>query len=161
MVEVHGGLLFWSVITFLLLLAVLKKVAWGPIISALESREEEIKNALSAAEKARKEAEKVSSDYEQSMKDAQVKAQEIISDSKAAAEKVKADIEKAAEEKAESMLANAKEQINAEKENAINEIREIAIDLSIDVASKVIGQNIDSDKNRSLAKEAMANIGNS
>ena len=53
MVEVHGGLLFWSVITFLLLLVVLKKVAWGPILSALESREEEIKNALSAAEKAK------------------------------------------------------------------------------------------------------------
>ena len=46
MVEVHGGLLFWSVITFLLLLVVLKKVAWGPIISALESREKEIKNVF-------------------------------------------------------------------------------------------------------------------
>ena len=161
MVEVHGGLLFWSVITFLLLLAVLKKVAWGPIISALESREEEIKNALSAAEKAREEAEKVSSDYEQSMKDAQVKAQEIISDSKAAAEKVKADIEKTAEEKAESMLANAKEHINAEKENAIKDIRDIAIDLSIDIASKVIEKNIDSEENRRLVEEAMNNIGES
>ena len=59
MVEVHGGLLFWSVITFLLLLVVLKKVAWGPILSALESREEEIKNALSAAEKAKEEAERL------------------------------------------------------------------------------------------------------
>ena len=75
MVEVHGGVLFWSVVTFLLLLVVLKKVAWGPILSALESREEEIKNALSASEKAKEEAEKVSSDYEQSMKDAKIKAQ--------------------------------------------------------------------------------------
>ena len=161
MVEVHGGLLFWSVITFLLLLVVLKKVAWGPILSALESREEEIKNALSAAEKAKEEAEKVSSDYEQSMKDAQIKAQKIISDSKAAAEKVKADIEKMAEEKAESMLTNAKEQINAEKENAINDIRDIAIDLSIDIASKVIEKNIDSEENRRLVEEAMNNIGES
>ena len=161
MVEVHGGLLFWSVITFLLLLVVLKKVAWGPILSALESREEEIKNALSAAEKAKEEAEKVSSDYEQSMKDAQIKAQKIISDSKAAAEKVKADIEKMAEEKAESMLTNAKEQINAEKENAINDIRDIAIDLSIDIASKVIEKNIDSEENRRLVEEAMNNIGKS
>jgi len=161
MVEVHGGLLFWSVITFLLLLVVLRKIAWGPILSALESREEEIKNALSAAEKAKEEAEKVSSDYEQSMKDAQVKAQKIISDSKSAAEKVKADIEKTAEGKAESMLANAKEQINAEKENAINDIRDIAIDLSIDIASKVIEKNIDSEENRRLVEEAMNNIGKS
>ena len=161
MVEVHGGLLFWSVITFLLLLVVLKKVAWGPILSALESREEEIKNALSAAEKAREEAEKVSSDYEQSMKDAQVKAQKIISDSKVAAEKVKTDIEKSTEEKAELMLINAKEQINAEKENAIKDIRDIAIDLSIDIASKVIEKNIDSEENRRLIEEAMNNIGES
>ena len=161
MVEVHGGLLFWSVITFLLLLVVLKKVAWGPIISALESREDEIKSALNAAEKAREEAEKVSSDYEESMKEAQIKAQKIISDSKAAAEKVKADIEKAAEEKAESMLANDKEHINAEKENAIKDIRDIAIDLSIDIASKVIEKNIDSEENRRLVEEAMNNIGES
>ena len=161
MVEVHGGLLFWSVITFLLLLMVLKKVAWGPILSALESREEEIKNALSAAAKAKEEAEKVSSDYEQSMKDAQIKAQKIISDSKVAAEKVKADIEKAAEVKAESMLVNAKEHINAEKENAIKDIRDIAIDLSIDIASKVIEKNIDSEENRRLVEEAMNNIGES
>ncbi len=161
MVEVHGGLLFWSVITFLLLLMVLKKVAWGPIISALENREEEIKNALSAAEKAKEEAEKVSSDYEQSMKEAQIKAQKIISDSKIAAEKVKVDIEKAAEEKSELMVANAKEHINAEKENAIKDIRDIAIDLSIDIASKVIEKNIDSEENRRLVEEAMNNIGES
>jgi len=161
MVEVHGGLLFWSVVTFILLLVVLKKIAWGPIISALENRELEIKNALNAAEKAKLEAEKISSDYEQSIKDAKIEAQKIISESKASAEKVKLNIEKSAEEKAESILSNAKEQISVEKENAINEIRDIAIDLSIDVASKVIGQNIDSNKNRNLAKEAMANIGNS
>ena len=161
MVEVHGGTLFWSVITFLLLLVVLKKVAWGPILSALESREEEIKNALSAAEKAKEEAEKVSNDYEQSMKDAQIKAQKIISDSKAAAEKVKVDIERAAEEKTELMLVNAKEQIDTEKENAIKDIRDIAIDLSIDIASKVIERNIDSEENRRLVEEAMNNIGES
>ena len=161
MVEVHGGVLFWSVITFLLLLVVLKKVAWGPILSALEDREKEIKSALNAAEEARVEAEKVSSDYEQSMKDAQIKAQKIISDSKAAAEKVKVDIEKSAEEKAESILENAKEQINAEKENAIEDIRDIAIDLSIDIASKVIEKNIDSEENRRLVEEAMNNIGKS
>ena len=56
MLEVHGGLLFWTVLTFLLLLGVLKKVAWGPIISALEAREQEISNALNAADKAKEDA---------------------------------------------------------------------------------------------------------
>ena len=68
MVAGHGGTLFWSVITFLLLLVVLKKVAWGPIIQALETREAEIKDALSSADKARENAEKASKDYDDLVK---------------------------------------------------------------------------------------------
>ena len=64
MVEVHGGPLLWSVITFLLLLLVLSKVAWGPIISALESREKEIRDALDSAAIAKEDAEKATSEYE-------------------------------------------------------------------------------------------------
>ena len=161
MLTVHGGLLFWTIITFLILLVVLKKIAWKPILDALESREKEIKDALNVAKKAREEAEKVSSDYEQSMKDAQIKSQKIILDSKLAAEKVKSEIEKTATVKAESMIENAKEQINLEKENAIKDIRNITIDLSIDIASKVIEKNIDSKENRKLIEEAMNNIGKS
>tara|TARA_Y100001970_G_scaffold7287_1_gene8298 strand:+ start:1194 stop:1673 length:480 start_codon:yes stop_codon:yes gene_type:complete len=159
MVEVHGGLLFWSVVTFLLLLVVLKKVAWGPIINALEQRENDIKDALNAAEEARKEAEKVSNDYEQSIKDAQRKSQQIIADSKESAEKIKAKIEVDASKKAETMLNDAKIQINAEKENAINEIKSIAVDLSIKAASKVVEKNIDNDDNRKLVNDVIAEIG--
>tara|TARA_B100001750_G_C15193504_1_gene440044 strand:- start:167 stop:646 length:480 start_codon:yes stop_codon:yes gene_type:complete len=159
MVEVHGGTLFWSVITFLLLLVVLKKIAWGPIILALEDRENNIKDALNAAEEAKKEAEKVSSDYEQSIKDAQIKSQKIIADSKEAAEKVKESIEAKASEKAEAMLKDAKVQINAEKESAINEIKEIAVDLSIQAASKVIQRNVDTDDNRKLINDTISKIG--
>ena len=158
MVEVHGGLLFWSVVTFLLLLVVLKKVAWGPIISALEQRENDIKDALNAAEEAKKEAEKVSNDYEQSIKDAQKQSQQIIADSKEAAEKVKVKIENNASKKAESMINDAKIQINAEKENAINEIKSIAIDLSIEAASKVVEKNVDNEDNRKLVNDAIAEI---
>ena len=158
MVEVHGGLLFWSVVTFLLLLVVLKKVAWGPIISALEQRENDIKDALNAAEEAKKEAEKVSNDYEKSIEDAQKQSQKIITASKEAAEKVKAKIEHEASTKAETMLNDAKVQINAEKENAINEIKAIAVDLSIKAASKVIEKNVDNDDNRKLVNDAIAEV---
>ena len=89
MLEVHGGLLAWTVLTFVLLLVVLKKVAWGPILDALDARENEIKDALNAAEKAREEAERISSDYEDSIRKAQAEAQQIISDAKTAGEKVK------------------------------------------------------------------------
>ena len=74
MLEVHGGLLFWTVLTFLLLLGVLKKVAWAPIISALETREKEIKDALNAADKAKENAEKAQKDYEEVVAKARAEA---------------------------------------------------------------------------------------
>ena len=159
MLEVHGGLLAWTVLTFLLLLVVLKKVAWGPIIDALEARENEIKDALNAAEKAREEAERVSSDYEESIRKAQAKAQQIISDGKAAGEKVKADIEAAAQAKADEMLEKAKTQINAERETAINDIKAVAVEISLAAATKVISKNLDSDDNRKLVDEALEGVG--
>ena len=155
------GIFLWTIVTFLIVLLILKVKAWGPLVEALKNREEQVENSLKAAEKAIEEAEKVSSDYEQSIKDAQVKSQKIILDSKKAAEKVKAEIEKTTAAKAESMIENAKEQINSEKDNAIKDIRDIAIDLSIDIASKVIEKNIDSEENRRLIEEAMNNIGKS
>ena len=155
------GIFLWTIVTFLIVLLILKVKAWGPLVEALENREKQVEDSLKAAEKAIEEAEKVSSDYEQSIKDAQIESQKIISNSKKSAEKVKAEIEKAALEKAELMVENAKEQINSEKENAIKDIRDIAIDLSIDIASKVIEKNIDSEENRRLIEEAMDNIGES
>lgn len=155
------GIFLWTIVTFLIVLLILKVKAWGPLVEALENREKLVEDSLKAAEKAIEEAEKVSNDYEQSIKDAQVKSQKIILDSKKAAEKVKAEIEKTTAEKAESMIKNAKEQINSEKDNAIKDIRDIAIDLSIDIASKVIEKNIDSEENRRLIEEAMNNIGKS
>ena len=155
------GIFLWTIVTFLIVLLILKVKAWGPLVKTLENREKQVEDSLKAAEKAIEEAEKVSSDYEQSVKDAQIKSQKIISDSKIAAEKVKAAIEKTASEKAESMIENAKEQINSEKDNAIKDIRDIAIDLSIDIASKIIEKNIDSEENRRLVEEAMNNIGKS
>ena len=159
MVQVHGGTLFWSVVTFLLLLVVLKRVAWGPIIDALEARENEIKEALSSAEKARKEAEQVSSDYEDSIRKAQVEAQQIIADAKTTGEKIKVDLETTANEKADEIIKKAKVQIDAERVKVISEIKTMAVEISLSAAAKVIEKNLDSDDNRKLVEEALDSIG--
>ena len=159
MLEVHGGLLAWTVLTFVLLLVVLKKVAWGPILDALEARENEIKDALNAAEKAREEAERVSSDYEDSIRKAQAEAQQIIADAKTAGEKVKLDLETIASEKADEIIEKAKTQINAERVKVISEIKTVAVEISLSAAAKVIEKNLDSDDNRKLVNEALESIG--
>ena len=159
MLEVHGGLLAWTVLTFVLLLVVLKKVAWGPILDALDARENEIKDALNAAEKAREEAERVSSDYEDSIRKAQAEAQQIISDAKTAGEKIKLDLETIANEKADEIIEKAKAQIDTERVRVISEIKTVAIEISLSAAAKVIEKNLDSDDNRKLVKEALEDIG--
>ena len=159
MLEVHGGLLAWTVLTFVLLLVVLKKVAWGPILDALDARENEIKDALSAAEKAREEAERVSSDYEDAIRKAQAEAQQIISDAKTAGEKVKLDLEAIASVKADEIIEKAKTQIDAERVKVISEIKTVAVEISLSAAAKVIERNLDSDDNRKLVNEALEGIG--
>jgi F-type H+-transporting ATPase subunit b len=159
MLEVHGGLLAWTVLTFVLLLVVLKKVAWGPILDALEARENEIKDALNAAEKAREEAERVSSDYEDAIRKAQAEAQQIISDAKTAGEKVKLDLEAIASVKADEIIEKAKAQIDAERVKVISEIKTVAVEISLSAAAKVIKRNLDSDDNRKLVNEALEGIG--
>jgi F-type H+-transporting ATPase subunit b len=159
MLEVHGGLLAWTVLTFVLLLVVLKKVAWGPILDALEARENEIKDALNAAEKAREEAERVSSDYEDAIRKAQAEAQQIISDAKTAGEKVKLDLEAIASVKADEIIEKAKAQIDAERVKVISEIKTVAVEISLSAAAKVIEKNLDSDDNRKLVNEALEGIG--
>ena len=159
MLDVHGGLLAWTVLTFVLLLVVLKKVAWGPILDALEARENEIKEALNAAEKAREEAKRVSSDYEDAIRKAQAEAQQIISDAKTAGEKVKLDLEAVASEKADEIIEKAKAQIDAERIKVISEIKAVAVEISLSAAAKVIEKNLDSDDNRKLVNEALEGIG--
>ena len=159
MVEVHGGTLFWSVVTFLLLLIVLRKVAWGPIISSLESREKEISDALNAAAVAKADAEKATSDYEKIKQEAQVEAQKILSDTKLVKEKMISDAVLEAKTKAEAETAAALQSITVEKQKAVKEITTAAIDLSIKAASKLIEKNLDNSDNRKLVSDTIDKIG--
>ena len=159
MVEVHGGTLFWSVITFLLLLIVLRKVAWGPIISSLESREKEISDALNAAAVAKANAEQATSDYEKIKQEAQGAAQKILSEAKSVKEKMVSDAVLEAKTKAEAETKAALEAIDAEKQKAVKEIKTAAVDISIKAASKLIEKNLDSNDNRKFVSDAIDKVG--
>ena len=159
MVQVHGGTLFWSVITFILLLIVLKKVAWSPMIDALETRENEIKDALSSAENARENAEKATKDYDKLVKKAQLEAQDIIAESKLTGERLKQEIKETAENEAQEILEKAQSKISTERDQAINEIKSLVVDLSIQAASKVIEKNLDSDDNKRIINDTIEGIG--
>jgi len=155
------GLFMWTIVTFFIVLAILKWKAWGPLMDALDKREEDIRNALSSAEKAKEEAGKVAEDYEEMIRKAQAEAQKIVAESKAAGEKVREEIKVTAEKEAGDILEKAQHQIQTEKEKAVQEIRSSVVEFSLQAATKVIEKNVDSEDNRRLIKETVARIGKS
>ena len=155
------GVFMWTIVTFFIVLAILKWKAWGPLIDALDKREEDIRNALSSAEKAKEEAGKVAEDYEEMIRKAQAEAQKIVAESKAVGEKVREEIKVTAEKEAGDILEKAQHQIQTEKEKAVQEIRSSVVEFSLQAAAKVIEKNLDSEDNRRLIKETVAGIGKS
>ena len=153
------GLFMWTIVTFFIVLFILKWKAWGPLMSALDKRAEDIKNALSAADRAKEDAEKASQDYEKLVKKAHAEAQQIIADSRAAGERVKNEVESAAKAKAEELIGKAKTQIEAESQKAIQEIKSSVVDLSIEAATKILEKNLDSEDNRKLVDQTLDSIG--
>ena len=153
------GLFMWTIITFLIVLAILKWKAWGPLMNALDKRAEDINNALLVADRAKEDAEKASQDYEELVQKAHAEAKQIIADSKVAGERVKNDIESVARENAEEMIGKAKTQIEAESQKAIQEIKSSVVDLSIEAAEKIIEKNLDSEDNRKLVDQTLDSMG--
>tara|TARA_B100000959_G_C14953223_1_gene612696 strand:+ start:1507 stop:2079 length:573 start_codon:yes stop_codon:yes gene_type:complete len=148
----HPGLFFWTLITFFIVLLILRWKAWGPLMNALEDREKRINEALSSADKAKQEAEKVSSEYDQMIAKAQAEAQEIVSKGKEAGENLKNNIENRAKEESEQLIEKTKKEINSVKSKAIEEIKSASIDLAIQAATKVVNKNMDDSINREIAK---------
>ena len=146
------GLFIWTLITFGIVLFILKWKAWGPLMSALEAREKRINDALSSADKAKEEAEKVSNEYDKMISKAQSESQEILSKSKEAGEKLKNEIEDRAKIRADELMEKTRKDIEAAKSKAIDEIKTASVDLAIQAASKVINKNMDNSTNREIAK---------
>ena len=146
------GLFLWTLVTFFIVLFILKAKAWGPLMDALDDREKRIDEALSSAEKAKEEAQKVSNEYDIMIKKAQSEAQEIIAKSKEAGDKLKEDIENKAKEKANELMNKTEKEIESAKIRAIDDIKLASVDLAIQAASKVIGKNLDDSTNKDIAK---------
>ena len=153
------GLFMWTIVTFFIVLFILKWKAWGPLMSALDRREDDIRKALASAEKAKEEADKVAEDYDKMIRKAQSEAQKIVAESKATGERVREEIKETAEKEARQILDKAQVQIDSEKEKAVKEIKSVIVDFSIQAASKVIEKNLESEDNRRLINDTLEGIG--
>ncbi|MBO6879952.1 MULTISPECIES: F0F1 ATP synthase subunit B [Winogradskyella] len=143
------GLVFWTVITFLILLFLLRKFAWRPILGAVSEREEGIKNALASAENARKEMENLQADNERILQEARVEREAMLKDAREIREQTIAKAETEAQEKASKIIEKAQAAIESEKKAAMAELKSHVAGLSIEIAEKVVREEL-SNKDKQL-----------
>tara|TARA_B100001964_G_scaffold78710_1_gene89008 strand:- start:244 stop:747 length:504 start_codon:yes stop_codon:yes gene_type:complete len=158
LVQLDPGLFVWTILTFLVLLGVLAKFAWNPLLKMLKDREELIRSSLDDAEKARAELERLNSEGEDIVNKARSEAQTILAEGKAAASKLKDETLNATKDQAKSILTEAEKQIRIEKDKAIEEIKSEVVDLSLSVAAKLIKKNISREDNQALIDESLKNV---
>ena len=143
------GLIFWTGISFLVLLFILRKFAWKPILNSVNTREQSIKNALASAEAAKREMENLTADNERILKEARAEREALLKEAREIKTKMIADAEEDAKAKADKLIANAQAAIETEKKAAISELKAQVANLSVDIAEKVVKAEL-SDKDKQL-----------
>ena len=158
LVQPDPGLFIWTIITFLSLLWALRKYAWGPLLQALDARQETIRKSLDDAEQARLALEQAQQASEKVMADARAEAQSILARSRTAAEAFQEDSRQKARAEQEALVAAAQRQIQQETARAMQDIRRETVDLSLQIASKLIRKNLTPEDNDALIRESLGQI---
>ena len=158
LVQPDPGLFIWTIITFLVLLGLLAKFAWKPLLHALESRQDTIRKSLDDAQKAKQELEKLQTESAQIIRQARIDSESIIARTRSEAEKLAEELRQKAREEAEGIVRNAERQIQNETRRALQEIRAEAVDLSVTIASKLLERHVTKEDNQRLIDETLKQI---
>jgi F-type H+-transporting ATPase subunit b len=157
--DFSAGLFFWQLILFVLLLLLLRKYAWGPILNAVNDREEGIKNALAAAENAKKEMQNVTADSERLLKEARAERESMLKEAREIKDKIVADAKEQSKIEGDKMIKQAQAAIEGEKKAALADIKNQVATLSLDIAEKVIKEQLSSkDKQLKLVEDMLGDI---
>jgi F-type H+-transporting ATPase subunit b len=158
LLTLNPGMIIWTFITFGILLWVLKRFGWKPLLNSLEKREERIHADIQRSEHAREEAERLLSEHKKMMNAAEIEARKIIDESRKTAEKLKADIVDAASAQAAQITVQAKSEIQREKETALAQLRGEVADLAILAASRILQESMDDARNRTLVENFISGL---
>ena len=144
------GTIFWMLIIFGIVLFILKKFAWGPILKALKDRERSISDALNSAEKARKEVAGLKASNDQIIAEARKEKDIILKEARDIKDKIIAEAKVQANAEAQKGIEIARQQIIAEKDAAINDIKKQVVELSVMIAEKVIKKELENPKDQDI-----------
>lgn len=152
------GVGVWTLITFALLLLVLKKFAWKPILNALDARDKTVKDSLDQAARIQTESTRLAEEQKRILAEAKNQANQIMQVARESADSLKRGMETAAQEEKQRILASAKQEIEASKQAALADLRKTTADLSIGIAGKLLRQNLDDAKNRALVDQLIEEV---
>ncbi len=156
--DINPGLTLWTAITFLVLLAVLAKFAWGPIVKMLAERERSIREAIDSAKKERAEAEKLLAAQKAVLATAQREAAELAKRNQQEVESLRQELTARARKEADDLVADARRQIAEEMTRAKAELKAQVVDLAIDAAGRLVKANLDEKSQRLLVEEYIAQL---
>ena len=148
----------WTVVIFLLVVFVLGKFAWGPILSALQKREDFIRDSLEQAQRDRDESAKQLAGYEKQLAESKAEASAIVEEGRRDAEVLKGKIEASAKAEADAAVERAKREIGLATDTARRELYDLAAKLATDVASRIINEELDASKHERLIAESIEQI---
>ena len=150
------GLIFWTSVVFTLLVLLLKKFAWGPILQSVDSRNKSIESALASAEKAKQEMELLTADNNRILQEAKTQRDLLLKEARTIREQMISEAKLKATEESDKILSSARDQINNEKMKALTELKNHVAELSIDIAEKILKSKLkDSEKQEELITTAL------
>ncbi len=158
LVSLKNNLMFWTLLIFLVLFYLLTKFAFKPITAAVEAREKSLEEALAAAKHDRDEAATLLAEHRAQIEAAHGEAQKVIADARGIAEQLRTDMLEKARGEQQAAVERAVQEIEREKERAVADLRREAVEMAIAGASRVIEENLDSDKNRKLVENFLSTM---
>ena len=158
LVQPDPGLYIWTILTFLVLLAALAKLAWRPLLAALDQRQSSIRQALDDARQAKQELERLHVESARILAEARVEADSILARTREDANRFRDELKQKAQAEAANVVKNAERQIELETARALQQIRAEAVDLSVAIASKILQRNVSKEDNERLIEETFRQI---
>ena len=158
LVQPDPGLYIWTIVTFLLLVALLGKFAWRPLLDALDRRQEAIRKSLDDARQAKQELERLHVESARILAEARAEADAIITRTRADARRAGDELKQKARADAENIVRHAERDIALETSRALQKVRQEAVDISIAIASKIIQRNLSKEDNERLIEETFKQI---
>ncbi|MDE0357826.1 MAG: F0F1 ATP synthase subunit B [Gammaproteobacteria bacterium] len=156
--DINTGLSLWALIVFLILLLLLAKFAWGPILNALENRERNIQSSIDDATRLRKEASDALDEHRLQLREARHEAQHIIAEAKEAAAGLGRELEAKARQESAAIVQRARREIEVERDAVLEAIRKETVGLALAAASRLVRQRLDAPEDRELVNDYLSSL---